>query len=229
MKKLLGFALLLGFFLSALYLGISILTPEKQPDIMAIQEGYLKPVLDSVTPTPFQPVFDEVEKEVSEVLPISVDIVEPEILNPYELNGIDFGSQTPIEFMFATDSGEVFYMPFQPQRLHEGGGVLAWLDNQPVGCVIYTPRDGYLYFGRLSVLPEYRGQGIARALIESVEQRAVEFGFSRVQLNVRVALANMLNYYTRLGYRVVRYGTHEGYTQPTYVTMEKEIPSCPIL
>jgi len=115
------------------------------------------------------------------------------------------------------------------QRLHEGGGVLAWLDNQPVGCVIYTPRDGYLYFGRLSVLPEYRGQGIARALIESVEQRAVEFGFSRVQLNVRVALANMLNYYTRLGYRVVRYGTHEGYTQPTYVTMEKEIPSCPIL
>lgn len=114
------------------------------------------------------------------------------------------------------------------RRLKKGSAALAYRDEKPVGCVFYQPQGDHLYLGRLSVLPQHRGQGIARALIEYVEHQAAAQGLPRVQLNVRVALPHMQAYYTRLGYQPVRYGTHEGYTQPTYVTMEKEIPSRPI-
>lgn len=51
----------------------------------------------------------------------------------------------------------------------------------------------------------------------------VILGAQRVQIGVRIALPHLQAYYERLGYRVVRYETHEGYTEPTPVVMEKQI------
>ena len=51
----------------------------------------------------------------------------------------------------------------------------------------------------------------------------VILGAQRVQIGVRIALPHLQAYYERLGYRVVRYETHEGYTEPTSVVMEKQI------
>src|SRR4051812_2486692 len=41
-----------------------------------------------------------------------------------------------------------------------------------VGCVLPRPHEGDLYFGRLSVLPSARGQGLAARLIRAVEDEA---------------------------------------------------------
>jgi predicted N-acetyltransferase YhbS len=101
--------------------------------------------------------------------------------------------------------------------------VLALLDQRVVGCVLYRDESTYMYFGRLAVLPEYRGRGIAGALIEHVEARANEHGLPRVRLAVRIALPRLRARYERLGYRVVEQRRHEGYAEPTYVIMEKLI------
>ena len=99
--------------------------------------------------------------------------------------------------------------------------VLALLGERAVGCVLYRDGGTYMYFGRLAVLPEYRGRGIAGLLIEYVEWRARELGLPRVRLGVRVALPRLRARYERLGYRVIEQRRHEGFAEPTYVIMEK--------
>ena len=80
-----------------------------------------------------------------------------------------------------------------------------------------------MYLGRLSVLQPFRRYGVGQALMEYVEQRTRALGLPRVQIGVRTALPHLHVYYERLGYRVVRYEAHEGYTAPTYVVMEKPV------
>jgi predicted N-acetyltransferase YhbS len=107
--------------------------------------------------------------------------------------------------------------------LQQGFAVLALLDDEIVGCVCYHQESEHVYLGRLSVLPSYRQYGVGRALMAYVEQQAQAMGVSRVQLGVRVALPHLQAYYERLGYRVVHAEAHEGYTEPTYVVMEKQV------
>lgn len=101
--------------------------------------------------------------------------------------------------------------------------VLALVEKDAVGCVMYEERGGYLYLGRLAVLPPWRGRGIAGALMEFVEDRARETGMPRVRLGVRVALASLRAAYDRHGYQFHAYHSHEGYDEPTYVILEKEL------
>jgi GNAT superfamily N-acetyltransferase len=108
-------------------------------------------------------------------------------------------------------------------RMATGRWMLAEHDGRAVACVFYEPRESYVYLGRLAVLPQYRKQGIGRALIDFVEGRARELGPARVRLGVRLALAELRARYERMGYRVVEYHTHAGCSQPTFVSLEKEL------
>lgn len=58
-------------------------------------------------------------------------------------------------------------------------------------------------------------------LLDAAERRAVDLGFTRVRLNVRLILDTLRAYYQAHGYAPVAYLTHEGYLGPTYVQMEK--------
>jgi GNAT superfamily N-acetyltransferase len=86
---------------------------------------------------------------------------------------------------------------------------------------MFERRENYLYLGRLSVPPEYRGRGIASTLIDYVEAEARRLHLESVQLGTRLVLRQIREKYERRGYRVIRYETHAGYAEPTYVTMEK--------
>ena len=107
--------------------------------------------------------------------------------------------------------------------LQQGRAVLASLHGQVVGCVCYHQESEHVYFGRLSVLPAFRQHGVGLALVTYVEQQAKVLGAQRVQLGMRIALPHLQVYYERLGYRVVCYEMHEGYTEPTSVVMEKQV------
>lgn len=109
------------------------------------------------------------------------------------------------------------------EKLASGHSVLALLGDRVVGSVFYKPEPAYVYLGRLAVLPDQRGRGVATALIGYVERRARELGRPRVRLGVRVALPHLRARYERMGYRVVEERRHEGYAEPTYVMMEKGI------
>jgi len=109
------------------------------------------------------------------------------------------------------------------QALQTGWAALALVNDEAVGCVFYSQEDEHMYLGRLSVLRPFRRYGVGRALMEYVEQRTRELGLPRVQIGVRTALPHLQAYYERLGYHVVRYEAHAGYTTPTYVVMEKQV------
>ena len=109
------------------------------------------------------------------------------------------------------------------QRLSDGAAVLATVGGAPVGFAFYQPQDTHLYFSRLSVLPAFRNRGIGRSLIDYVERRAEQRTAAGVRLGVRTQLPVLIARYQELGYRITKYMTHDGYSQPTYVYMEKPV------
>ena len=107
--------------------------------------------------------------------------------------------------------------------LERGHLTLALLEHGSVGCVLYHAEVDHMYFGRLSVLPAFRGRGIARMLIDHVEACARDLGLPRVRLSVRVAQPHNRAYYERMGYRFIEARSHAGYAQPTFVVLEKAL------
>ncbi|HET8679275.1 MAG TPA: GNAT family N-acetyltransferase [bacterium] len=108
------------------------------------------------------------------------------------------------------------------QKLKTGAAVLARIGDDVAGCVFYQQEPTYVYLERLSVLPTYRRQGVGRALVDYVEQKARRLKLP-VQIGVRLPLADIRVFYERLGYRVVRCAAHEGYSEPTYAVMQKDL------
>ena len=80
--------------------------------------------------------------------------------------------------------------------------MLAWLDGVAVGSARYAFHDDSCYIGRVSVLPEHRGLGIASAMVEYIEATAIERGCKQMEITVRLILESNVRLYERLGYRV---------------------------
>ncbi|MBI1878958.1 MAG: GNAT family N-acetyltransferase, partial [Chloroflexi bacterium] len=68
-----------------------------------------------------------------------------------------------------------------------------------------------------------RRRGLGRRLIDYVEVQAQALNLPHVRLGVRVVLKDNWAYYERLGYRLVEYKSHEGYREPTYAILEKDL------
>lgn len=94
-----------------------------------------------------------------------------------------------------------------------GGALLAWHDSQPIGSARFQLREDYAYFERISVLPEWRGRGIASQLLSEMERLGREAGYREGRLGVRLALPRNLALYTRLGYEVYETRPHPGGTE----------------
>jgi ribosomal protein S18 acetylase RimI-like enzyme len=112
-------------------------------------------------------------------------------------------------------------------KVEIGGGYIATIDGEVAGCVLYEPQADHVYLGRLAVLPAFRGNGVARVLVESVENRARELSLPAVQLGVRIALTGNQEMFTRLGYQVLYEGKHPGYDEITFVQMAKRLIKIP--
>ena len=108
-------------------------------------------------------------------------------------------------------------------KLHKGGAIKALADKIMIGCVLYEPKGDFMYFGRLAVLPAWRRGGVAQGLIAAVEACTKAVGLTRVQIGVRLVLPAHQAYYEGLGYRPIAYECHPGFSQPTSVTMEKQL------
>jgi ribosomal protein S18 acetylase RimI-like enzyme len=103
------------------------------------------------------------------------------------------------------------------------GAIVAERNGIVIGCVMTEPLDGDLYFGRLAVLPEARGLGIAKRLIAAVEDDARRRGLSGVRLGVRIALPDNQRLFQALGYREISREAHPGFDHPTSITLRKAL------
>lgn len=97
--------------------------------------------------------------------------------------------------------------------MREGGALLAWIDGQAVGSARYAfRRDAqgvdFCYAGRVSVLPDWRGKGIASALMTQVEVVARQHPVDYVQISVRTVLESNVHLYQRLGYTITETVVH---------------------
>ncbi|MBZ0295773.1 MAG: GNAT family N-acetyltransferase [Anaerolineae bacterium] len=110
-------------------------------------------------------------------------------------------------------------------KIIEGGGFIAYVDDTAAGCVLYEPETDALYLGRLAVLPDFRKQGVAHALVEAVETRARELNLSKVTLGVRAQLPGNRAFFEHLGFQFVATGSHDGHSEPTFTKLEKPLPS----
>lgn len=108
-------------------------------------------------------------------------------------------------------------------KLGKGGAIKALAGDMLIGGVLYEPKGDFMYFGRLAVLPAWRRGGVAQGLIAGVEECTQAVGMNRVQIGVRLVLPAHQAYYEGLGYRPIAYECHPGFTQPTSVTMEKQL------
>ncbi len=101
--------------------------------------------------------------------------------------------------------------------------VLALASGRPVACAFGKPRDDVLYVGKVAVDERFRRRGLARGLIERLEQIACSLGLSQLELDVRMELVANQRTFDALGFRVVDHRAHPGYDRPTEVIMRKEL------
>lgn len=103
--------------------------------------------------------------------------------------------------------------------------LIAYEENNPVGMVRFQLNKEGLYFYRLSVIPEQQGKGIAKKLLYSLEDYAIESRVSALLCKVRMTVSKNIKLYSSLGYRV--YDEEEVY-KPNgivlrIVSMQKEV------
>ena len=76
------------------------------------------------------------------------------------------------------------------------------VEGRLVACVMagYEGHRGWLNY--LAVAPEYRRQGLARALVDEAERLLRAAGCPKINLQVRATNAGVIEFYRRLGYVV---------------------------
>jgi len=105
----------------------------------------------------------------------------------------------------------------------ESGAIVAERNGRMIACVMVKLIEGDLYFGRLSVVPEARGEGIARRLVEAVEDEARRRELAGVQLGVRIVLVENQKLFSSMGYVEISREAHEGFDHPTSINMRKAL------
>ncbi|MBY7142123.1 GNAT family N-acetyltransferase [Virgibacillus sp. NKC19-3] len=79
---------------------------------------------------------------------------------------------------------------------------ISYVNNQPVGVVRFQLKEESLYFYRLAVIPEKQGLGIAKKLLQSLEDFAVKKGVTTICCKVRMTVPKNIQLYHSIGYRI---------------------------
>jgi GNAT superfamily N-acetyltransferase len=109
------------------------------------------------------------------------------------------------------------------RALEDGGALFAYVGDEAVGAARYRPTPDHLYVGRVSVLPAWRGRGIAVALMLALEQYAPKLRLKAIELGVRESLPSNVKLYEKLGYAVIRREPHPRNPDFISLRMRKEL------
>lgn len=85
--------------------------------------------------------------------------------------------------------------------MDEGTFLIVRHKGRPVGCgAVRVLGDGIGEIKRMWLSPELRGYGIARKLLQALEDEARELGVSRVRLDTNRSLSEAFGLYRQAGY-----------------------------
>jgi len=102
-----------------------------------------------------------------------------------------------------------------------GRVLLAKVDGIAVGCVAVEDKGDFVYVGRLAVEPAARGRRLGLALMDAAETEARLMGGKRLRLDCRLCLAENRAFFRALGFVEGAHRRHAGFSEPTYVELEK--------
>ncbi len=86
--------------------------------------------------------------------------------------------------------------------IEHGGAVLAWYEGAVIGTARYRLDGAHFVIERVSVLPGFRGCGVASAMLRTLEATASSFGCATTELCSRLALPRNIAIYQRRGYEI---------------------------
>jgi putative acetyltransferase len=112
------------------------------------------------------------------------------------------------------DPVEDFVLKLGPEEVAHGHGafVVAWADEEAVGCGAVRLLDGgTAELKRMYVVPQCRRQGLAGAILRSLEDRARALGATRVVLETVVDPPAAVALYRAAGYtEIPKFGPYVG-------------------
>ena len=86
-------------------------------------------------------------------------------------------------------------------ELHNGMRAFVWQHQQQTVAMVKTQwRQDALYFARLAVLPDFRGQGHAKHLLAALAQLALTHGHTAMECKVRTEISRNVALYQGLGF-----------------------------
>lgn len=87
---------------------------------------------------------------------------------------------------------------------HDGEGtryIVLLDDGYPVAtCRFYETEAGCVTLGRVVVLPEYRGTGFGRRVMQEAEKWIRELGYQKIDIESRT---NAVDFYRKVGFEIV--------------------------
>ena len=145
----------------------------------------------------------------------------------------DVGSPAAIELIAALDAELDQRYPEEGANFFEleagevapdsGAFVIAFVNDTPAGCGAVRRIDDLAFeIKRMYVVPSFRGRGIARAVLATLETEAQDLGASRLVLETGDRQPEALALYRRSGYSPIpRFGQYVD--SPLSVCMAKEL------
>ncbi|MFB6273079.1 MAG: N-acetyltransferase family protein [Salinibacter sp.] len=106
-----------------------------------------------------------------------------------------------LDFQDSEDELDALPGPYAPP---DGALLLAEIEGDPVGVVAVQPLDdeGACEMKRLYVTPDYRTQGLGRALATAIIERAQALGYDVMRLDTVASMTAARRLYRSLGFEV---------------------------
>ena len=92
-----------------------------------------------------------------------------------------------------------------------------------VGCVFLRDEGEAMYMGKLAVDPAVQHSGAGRALVARAVDYSREQGKTRIELESRIELSEVHDFFRRQGFRQTGTTSHKGYDHPTAIVMQIDL------
>ena len=105
------------------------------------------------------------------------------------------------------------------QRIANGQAWVLEQHGRIAGILVLEESPSSLLLDNIAVLPEHKGQGAGRALLEFAEAEARARGFRAIDLYTHVLMTENIALYGRIGYVETRRATEKGFER-VYMTKQ---------
>ncbi|QWU14842.1 Acetyltransferase (GNAT) family protein [Paenibacillus sophorae] len=105
---------------------------------------------------------------------------------------------------------EVFLVDFEDPYVNDIYFIVAYLNSRPVGCgAIKKLDEEHVELKRFFVEPEFRNKGIARMIMQRLEEEAANQGYKGIKLETGDQQTEAIGFYKKNGYgEIERFGEY---------------------